>query len=127
MSRVGDMPRLPSNSQRKLLTIQILIAMLSTCDEELFLRSWYGFKLERLIHSKTFGKGKGKGPRRKKNYNRFEAVDVFENIKNNPSKLEKLIHLNVDEFEILISVLIKNLVRDKLGLSLIIYLYLLKF
>ena len=120
------MPRKPRKSTfRKLLFVQTLLLLSFVCEEESFPRPWFGFELERLISSKSFGKGNGKGPRRRTK--RIESVDVFEKIKeNNPHQLEKLIHLNMDEFETLAIVLRKSNVDFKLGL-LYFSLFLLKY
>jgi len=119
------MPRKPRKSTfRKLLFVQTLLLSF-VCEDESFPRPWFGFELERLISSKSFGKGKGKGPRRRTK--RIESVDVFQKIKeNNPHQLEKLIHLNLDEFETLTIVLRKSNVDFKLGL-LYFSLFLLKY
>ena len=113
------------NTIRKLLFVQTLFLLLNVCEDEFYTRPWFGFELERLISSKSFGKGKGKGPRRQTK--RIESVDVFQKIKeNNPHQLEKLIHLNMDEFETLAIVLRKSNVDFKLGL-LYFSLFLLKY
>lgn len=89
--------------------------MLSNLNDDSLGRLWLGWKLERLVVRKSYGKGKGCRGSQRKVKPRFETIDVYETIKrHNVTKLETLVHMKVDEFELLIDGLKNGFIHQQL-------------